>query len=322
MSLPLSAPVAPRPDSSLARDACAGLLKAGQKSLPPKYLYDTQGSALFEAITQLPEYGVWRAERRLLEAHALQIAALAQATTVIELGSGSAAKTALLLRALVQERPVEYCAVDVSAAALQMTREELGGVVGLRVRTVEGEYLSSLDVAMNTRTSYGPTLVLLLGSSLGNLDFGTSVRFLRHIRARLHPGDHLLLGADLMKPESRLLAAYDDAQGVTAAFNLNLLARMNRELDTDFVLTQFRHRVRFNLHMHDVEMHLESLTDQTVRLAELAISLHTGETIHTESSHKYSLAELDRLAANCGFCREARWIDDEGQFADSLVVAT
>jgi L-histidine Nalpha-methyltransferase len=315
------ATVSPRISPSFAAEARAGLTRSGQKSMPPKYLYDALGSALFEAITQLPEYGLWRAERRLLETHAAHIAALAPASTVIELGSGSASKTALLLRALLRQRQVAYCAVDVSPAALEMTRLELAGRVGLRVRTVESEYLSGLDIAVQGRAVHGSTLVLLLGSSLGNLDFGASVRFLRHARAVLHPGDHLLLGADLVKPESELLAAYDDALGVTAAFNLNLLGRMNRELGSDFMLNQFRHRARFNHDTHDVEMHLESLVDQTVRFADFAVTFRAGETLHSESSHKYSLAELDQLMENCGFRNTARWIDAEGQFSSSLGVA-
>ncbi|MGB6452053.1 MAG: L-histidine N(alpha)-methyltransferase [Steroidobacteraceae bacterium] len=320
MSLQASAAVAPSSSPSFAAEARAGLTGNGQKSMPPKYFYDPVGSALFEAITQLPEYGLWRAERRLFETHAAQIATLAPATTVIEFGSGSAAKTALLLRALLRQRRVTYCAIDVSTAALEMTRNELAGLAGLRVRTLESEYLPGLDTAVQARIAPSPALVLLLGSSLGNLDFSASVRFLRHVRAALQPGDHLLLGADLVKPEPHLIAAYDDAQGVTAAFNLNLLARMNRELGTDFALTQFQHRVCFNRATHDVEMYLESLVEQTVRFADFTVTFRAGETIHTESSHKYSLAELDRLEDNCGFRTIMRWVDSEGQFASSLSV--
>jgi L-histidine Nalpha-methyltransferase len=318
VSLQASAPVALSSSPSFAADARAGLTGSGQKSMPPKYFYDAVGSALFEAITQLPEYGLSRAERRLFEMHAAQIATLAPATTVIELGSGSAAKTALLLRALLRQRPVTYCAVDVSTAALEMTRSGLSGLAGLRVRTLGSEYLPGLDTAVQARIAHGSVLVLLLGSSLGNLDFTSSVRFLRHVRAALQPGDHLLLGADLIKAEPQLIAAYDDAQGVTAAFNRNLLARMNRELGAHFALTQFQHRVRFNRATHDVEMYLESLVDQTVQFADFAVTFRAGETIHTESSHKYSLAELDRLEDNCGFRTIMRWLDSEGQFVSSL----
>ena len=246
---------------------------------------------------------------------------LAPAATVIELGSGSATKSTVLLRVLARQRPLAYCAIDVSPAALEMTRRELSGLAGLRVRTIESEYLAGLDTAVRTPITHGKTLVLLLGSSLGNLDFGSSVRFLRHVRLALQPGDNLLLGSDLIKPEQRMLGAYDDALGVTSAFNLNLLARMNRELDADFDLAKFRHRARFNHDTHDVEMHLESLADQTVRIGDFEVRLRAGETIHTESSHKYSLGELDRLAENCDFRAVEHWVDAEGQFASSLYVA-
>lgn len=315
------ADIAPATGTAFAIDAQTGLARSGQKRMPPKYLYDALGSTLFEAITQVPEYGLCRAERSLLETHAADMAALAPATTVIELGSGSATKSVLLLRALLRQRPVTYCAIDVSSAALDMTRQQLAGLINLRVRAIESEYLPGLHTAMQGPSGHGLTLVLLLGSSLGNLDFGASVRFLRQVRQSLRVGDHLLLGTDLIKPEPQLLAAYDDALGVTAAFNRNLLVRMNRELGTDFALAQFAHHVRFNRETHDVEMHLKSLIDQTVRSPEFAVTFRAGESIHTESSHKYSLAELDVLAQDCGFRSAAHWIDDEGQFASNLWVA-
>jgi len=301
-------------------DARAGLLRSGQKSLPPKYLYDALGSALFEAITQLPEYDLWRAEHALLEAHASRIAALSGACNIVELGSGSASKTIMLLQALLRDHPVSYSAVDVSSTALQLTQRVLAGLNGLRVRSVQAEYLAGLSSALQSRGS-GAALVLLLGSSLGNLDFGANVRFLRQVRAALRPGDTLLLGADLLKPEPRLLAAYDDALGVTAAFNLNLLVRMNRELGADFPLQQFRHRARFNRETRDVEMHLQSLTAQQVRFPRFTVAFEPGESIHTESSHKYSLAELERLGANSGFRPHGQWVEESAQFASCLQIA-
>jgi L-histidine N-alpha-methyltransferase len=322
MSAPQSLPASPGAADFLA-DVRAGLLRAGQKSLSPKYFYDQLGSHLFEAITQLPEYGLWRAERALLTAHAGEIAALTHAIDVIELGSGSAAKTAVLLQPLLRHKPVRYCAIDVSRTALEMTRQELSVLAGLRLHTVEGDYFSGLEAAMRARPTHGATLVLMLGSSLGNFDFGASVRLLRHVRAALHPGDHLLLGADLMKPEPQMLAAYDDALGVTAAFNLNLLLRMNRELGANFVLSRFRHRVRFNGETHDVEMHLESLVEQTVHFAagDFAVAFAAGETLHTENSHKYSAIELDRLADTCGFRPVAHWLDTSRLFLSALELA-
>lgn len=309
------------PVTQFSSDVRAGLSRPGQKSLPPKYLYDTLGSLLFEAITQLPEYGLWRAELALFEARAVDIAALCSAAYVVELGSGSASKTVLLLEALLDRQPVSYCGIDVSSSALALTEQSLAGLDGLRVRSVQAEYLQGLATAMESRGE-GPTLVLLIGSSLGNLDFAASVQFLRQLRAILRSGDTLLLGADLLKPEPRLLAAYDDALGVTAAFNLNLLARMNRELGARFRLDGFRHLARFNRDTHDVEMHLQSLVDQRVEFADgFAVSLRKEETIHTESSHKYSLAELDRLGNSGGFRLADQWIDEDWQFVSRVEIA-
>lgn len=314
-------PTRPGRDTQFCSDVRAGLLQRGQKSLPPKYFYDTIGSLLFEAITQLPEYGLYRAEQQLLEEHAAHIGNSSNAVNVIELGSGSASKTAPLLRALLQHGPVSYSAIDVSAAALALTHQSLVGLSGLRLHSVQSEYLDGLETCLQAR-SHGATLVLMLGSSLGNLDLQASARFLQQVRATLRPGDGLLLGADLLKPESMLLAAYDDPLGVTAAFNLNLLARMNRELGADFELKQFRHLVRFNRDTHDVEMHLESLIEQQVRFADgFIVSLRRGETIHTENSHKYSLAELDRLTVGSGFRVAAQWINQQWQFVSRLDTA-
>jgi L-histidine Nalpha-methyltransferase len=306
-----------------AEDARAGVGTAGQKTLPPKHLYDALGSALFEAITQLPEYGLWRAERNLLAGHADDIAARTQAASVVELGSGSAAKTLPVLEALLRRHPVDYCAIDVSPAALAMTRRQLAGMPGLRARGIEDEYEPGLAAALRPRPARTPVLVMLLGSSLGNLDAPASLRLLRRIRGLLRTGDSLLLGADLEKPVQRLLAAYDDALGVTAAFNLNLLVRMNRELGADFMLAHFRHRARFNPRTRNVEMHLESRLRQTVRFADglEPAAFRAGETIHTECSHKYSPGELCGLLSDSGFRREAQWVDEDWPFASGLFVA-
>jgi dimethylhistidine N-methyltransferase len=322
MTRPLDVVRAAPAPPSFAADVRAGLTGAGGKSLPPKYFYDALGSALFEAITQLPEYGLWRAERLLLDEHAAEIAALTQATMVVELGSGSANKTVHLLRALLRQHPVSYCTVDLSAAALAMTRRELADLQGLSLRGLEHEYLHGLKLALATRSNRSNrTLVLFLGSSLGNFDPSASQRFLTDIRATLRTGDSLLLGADLDKSVDRLLAAYDDPLGVTAAFNLNLLARMNRELGADFDLPQFRHRARFNAVARDVEMHIESLCDQVVHFsaAGFAVPFRRGETIHSESSHKYSIEELGRLTTTAGFERAAQWVSAHWDFASSLL---
>ncbi|WP_300620262.1 L-histidine N(alpha)-methyltransferase [Dokdonella sp.] len=306
-----------------AADVRAGLGGPGRKSLPPMHLYDALGSALFEAITRLPEYGVWRAERRVLERHANDIAACCQADTVIELGSGSATKTRLLLEASLRRHPVSYVAVDVSPSALEGTRATLRDLDGLAVTLVEADYLSGLERALQARGNAGRVLVLFLGSSLGNYAAGEASRWLGAIRRSLRSGDGLLVGVDLDKPARRLLSAYADPLGVTAAFNLNLLARMNRELGADFDPSSFRHVARFDPRTRDVEMHLRSLRAQQVHFARLGLSvvLRAGETIHTESSHKYRTEELDALAAGAGFRPAGHWRDDAWPFLEALYTA-
>jgi L-histidine N-alpha-methyltransferase len=309
--------------SGFLADVCAGLCRDGQKTLPPKYLYDELGSMLFDAITRLPEYGVWRAERRLLEAHAGTIAVSSGAGLVVELGSGSADKTRCVLEALLDHRPVTYCPVEISQTALDHVQRALADLDTLEIRGIAREYLTGIEVALRQREPGVPALVLFLGSSLGNFDPLASFRFLQSIRRMLAPGDGMLLGADLEKPESRLIAAYDDALGVTAAFNLNLLVRMNRELDADFHLPNFRHRVRFDRARRNVEMHIESLRDQEVLIGSggFTVTLRSGETIHTENSHKYSTAEIEDLMRGSGFRRTEHWCDHDWQFATGLYMA-
>ncbi|MEP6510651.1 MAG: L-histidine N(alpha)-methyltransferase [Dokdonella sp.] len=311
------------PIDRFAQDVRAGLCHSGQKTLPPKYFYDDLGSALFDAITCLPEYGITRAERRLLENHAVEIAQRAPAPLVIELGSGSAAKTRCVLEALLHRTRVDYCSVEISRAALDQSHRALKDLPGLRVHGIAADYLDGLEEALQRRPPQASVLVLFLGSSLGNFEHASARQFLRNVRSALRSHDSLLLGNDLLKPEASLLCAYDDALGVTAAFNLNVLLRMNRELGADFVLPNFRHCVRFVHERGDVEMHIESTCDQIVRFREIGFSvpLRKGETIHTESSHKYSLAEIDALAQTSGFERRAQWCDEEWPFASTLLVA-
>ena len=311
------------PSDRFAQDVRAGLCDKGQKTLPPKYFYDDLGSALFDAITCLPEYGITRAEQRLLERHANEIAQRAPAPLVIELGSGSAAKTRCVLEALLRRTSVDYCSVEISRSALDQSRRALEDLPGLRVHGIAAEYLDGLDEALRRRPPQAPVLILFLGSSLGNFEHASARHFLHSVRRALRPHDSLLLGNDLLKPEATLLAAYDDALGVTAAFNLNVLLRMNRELGADFALPNFRHRVRFERARSDVEMHIESTCDQIVRFGDqvFSVPLRKGETIHTESSHKYSLAEIDTLAQASGFERRAQWCDEEWPFASTLLVA-
>jgi len=204
-----------------------------------------------------------------------------------------------------------------------MTRRELGGLPGLQLHAVENEYIAGLETALHPRVANERALVLFLGSSLGNFDALSSSLFLQRVRRTLRPGDALLLGADLEKPQDRLLAAYDDALGITAAFNLNLLVRMNRELGANFVVPQFSHVARFNTDTRDVEMHIESRLDQKIEFAApgFSVSLRSGETIHTESSHKYSIVELNRIVATSGFRLAAHWLNTEWQFASCLYAA-
>jgi dimethylhistidine N-methyltransferase len=319
--VPSAKPAAPQKPSAFISDVCAGLCRSGQKTLPPKYLYDELGSILFDAITRLPEYAVWRAERRLLTEHAHDIAQISRARLVVELGSGSAEKTRPVLDALLARGDLmTYCPIEISQSALESSSRALGDLDGLEIRGIAKDYLVGLEEALRGSPRDEPALVMFLGSSLGNFDPLASYRFLQTIRRLLAPGDHLLLGADLDKPEAQLRAAYDDALGVTAAFNLNLLRRMNRELGSDFELSLFQHQVRFDDTRRNVEMHLESLCDQTIHFAEggFVVTLCEGETIHTENSHKYELGELDDLTRGAGFTCVERWCDDEAAFASAL----
>lgn len=311
-------------DGEFAADVRAGLSRP-QKELPAKYLYDEVGSALFDTITVLPEYGLTRAEERLLRAHAREIARwLPSRVAVVELGSGSGQKTRPVLEAIASLREtVPYCAIDVSPTALQACRAQLSGLRGVRVATLQCSYLDGLEELSASRDNGECLLVLFLGSSIGNFERAEGLRFLSSVREFLRPGDALLLGADLVKPAGQLLAAYDDPAGVTAAFNLNLLGRINRELGADFNLRNFRHAARWRGRESRIEMHLRSQVRQTVEIpgAESRVTFDVGETIWTESSHKYEADQLRNLAGDAGFMSVARWIDTEWLFAESLWIA-
>jgi dimethylhistidine N-methyltransferase len=312
------------PVNQFAEEVRAGLSKAGQKELPSKYFYDDVGSALFEVICLLPEYGLTRADERLLSEYAEEIVVrLPGALTVAELGSGSGRKTRFILEALGARRPTAYCPIEISAAALAMCKRELGDVDGISIVGFESEYLDGLREVTARRRQGEHLLVLFLGSTIGNFDDSADTRFLREIRRLLQPGDALLLGTDLEKPMPMMLAAYDDPQGVTASFNLNLLARINRELDADFDLAQFEHVARFNRQTSSVEMHLRSRREQTVHVdkANLTVPFQPGETIWTENSRKYSVNELIKMATQSSFYPDAQWIDEEWPFAESLWIA-
>ena len=307
-----------------AADVRAGLTKVGQKELPSKYLYDPVGSALFEVISHLPEYGLTRADERLLSRHADEIVGrLATPIAVAELGSGSGKKTRRILEALCRRQRTRYYPIEISPSALAMCERELSDIDSISILGFEREYLDGLlEVAAHRRAGQR-MLVLFLGSTIGNFDRPAGINFLTEVRRILQAGDSLLLGTDLEKSSAQLLAAYDDELGVTAAFNLNLLARINRELDADFDLVHFEHAARINGQARSVEMHLRSRRRQIVNIpaAELAVEFLEGETIWTESSHKYSPEGVVQMARTAGFRCDAQWIDDQWPFAESLLLA-
>jgi len=310
--------------SVFGADVRNGLTKPGQKELASKYLYDDLGSKLFEAISMLPEYGLTRADERLLRRHAREIVdRLPGDTLVAELGSGNGSKTRWILEACCRKRHTWYFPIEISATALKTCRRELADIDPISIVGFEREYLDGLLEAAARRHAGQRMLVLFLGSTVGNFDHPADVKFLNEIRIILNPGDALLLGTDLEKPVDRLIAAYDDSLGVTAAFNLNLLARINRELDADFSLDGFQHLARFNPESRSIEMHLRSRRNQrvTVAKARFSVAIREGETIWTETSHKYSLAEVERLAMRTGFRSRAQWVDADWPFAETLLEA-
>src|ERR1700726_3989142 len=272
-----------------------GLTPIEQKELPSKYLYDDVGSALFEVISHLPEYGLTRADERLLRRHASEVVdRIAGPVAVAELGSGSGRKTRYLLEAFCRRQRTSYYPIEISHSALVLCERELSDIDAISIVGFEREYLDGLLEEASYRKSGQRLCVLFLGSTIGNFDRPAGVKFLGAVRSILQPGDSLLLGADLEKPAAQLLGAYDDELGVTAAFNPTLLARTNRELGADFDLREFAHLAKINPIARSVEMHLQSKRRQTVNIpaAEVSVEFHEGETIWTESSHKYSAEEI------------------------------
>ena len=313
---------------SRRRAALAAAVRSGlseqPKRLPPWLLYDALGSALFEAICQLPWYRITRAELGLLARHGPAIAArLGPRPGIVELGPGSGEKLATLIAALDPEQEARVHLVDVSAAALERARRTVMAAGPVEVTSVRATYERGLARIPTGRRDRGCTLVAVLGSNLGNMEWREVEAFLRRIRAVLVPGDLLLVGLDLVKPEADLLAAYDDPLGVTAAFNRNLLLRLNTELSADFALDRFAHRAVWNAAASRVEMHLVSLAAQEVRVtdSELEFRLEEGETIWTESSYKYGPDALRQLVEPAGFLQRNLWIDDPARFALTLFEA-
>ncbi len=308
----------------IAADVRAGLLRAGQKELPSKYLYDHLGSALFEAICLLPEYGLNRAGGRVMRKSAEEITQmLPRPVLIAELGSGNGVNTRWLLEAFSQRQATRYFPIDISATALARCRAELGCLDSVDVIPVELSYLDGLTEVASRRGPGECLLTLFLGSTIGNFDRPEGELFLRQIREVLRPGDALLLATDLEKSIRDLLLAYDDPAGVTAAFNLNMLARINKELAADFDLANFAHQAIWDGEHRRIEMHLRSTVSQTVRIpvAQCSVSLAKGETIWTESCHKFNCVEVVRMANRAGFHCNGQWVDYEWPFAQSLLIA-
>jgi len=294
------------------------------KQLQSKYLYDHLGSSLFEAICRLPWYRITRAESRLLTIHGDDIVAAlgdVPGSTIVELGCGSGEKL-LVLAETLQARggSARVHLIDISSQALEQTEQRLNGLRHFSVVGHQSTYEEGLRRAVAARTDGLPALVLLLGSNIGNFDPPAAAGFLDRIGAALEPGDLLLLGADLVKPEPELVLAYDDPLGVTAAFNRNLLVRINRELGGNFDLGTFAHRAVWDHEEQRIEMHLVSLCDQVVRVpaCDLVVSFETDEWIWTESSYKYTTEQIVDMGADAGFDTEEQWIDDDAKFALTL----
>jgi len=295
-------------------------LSATPKYLPAKLLYDRIGSELFEQITELPEYYLTRTERSILETYASEILQQAgPSLTLVELGAGTASKTCVLIEELLQRQSrVLFYPIDVSPSALEEAVRLLGcQFPSLRVNPILADYTGGVPAL--SRIS-GRKLVLYIGSSIGNFEPCDAIRILRRIRQALRPGDALLLGADYAKSAKILLPAYNDSQGVTIAFNKNLLARLNRELDADFDLDRFLHVVLWNRRESRMEIYLESTVAQTafIPALDMDVSFEMGERIHTENSYKYSDAMIEAILHQSGFTLEQSWCDRKKWFGVHL----
>jgi len=294
------------------------------RSLPPWLFYDAAGSKLFERITVLPEYYPTRTERAIFSGYADAIVAAAKDGSekplrVVELGAGTASKTGILLDAVIRSQGrVTYVPVDVSETALQEACQNLSQTLAeVSVEPVVGNYVTE---PLLLASHDGPTLAMYIGSSIGNFSPREARAILTKLREQMRAGDALLLGTDMVKDKATLVAAYDDENGVTGAFNLNVLRRLNKELAADFDLARFRHLARWNAEESRIEMHLESLTAQRVRIpaAKLMVPFESGETIHTESSYKFTESSVKALVEDSGFVCEKTWMDERGWFSVTL----
>jgi L-histidine Nalpha-methyltransferase len=303
-----------------AREVLCGLTSR-PKRLPPRLFYDAAGSALFEQITELPEYYLTATEQTIFERFApAMVGAAGDAATIIELGAGTARKSMLVLRAALDLHcAVRFIPVDVSSSALQAAQHRVR--MELPQVAMQPLVLDYTQRSSALARIAGRKLVLFIGSSIGNFEPMAAGALLRRLRTSLAPGDSLLLGTDMRKPVEILLPAYDDAAGVTAQFNLNMLARINREFDADFNLDDFSHWVRWNERHSRIEMHLKSRVDQMINIHALNISVPflSGETIHTENSYKFTPAMIESIASNGGFRIEQVWSDERNWFNVTLL---
>ena len=299
-------------------------LCARPRSLSPWMFYDAEGSRLFECITALPEYYPTRTERAILAGNAVAIVAAAYRDRslplrVVELGAGTAVKTCILLEAALRiADDVVYVPVDICSDALELACQNVASALPeVRLQPIVRDYVSH---PLQLEPFDGATLALYIGTSIGNFSREDARLILRNIGAQLRNGDALLLGTDMVKDEPTLLAAYDDSDGVTAAFNLNILRRLNRELGADFDVGRFRHRVLWNSTESRVEMHLESTHEQVVSVEEAELDLHflPGETIHTENSHKFTDQGIQSLLEEAGYHIRRAWKDSCGWYAVTL----
>lgn len=295
-------------------------LSMQHKTLPCRFFYDARGSELFEEITRLPEYYPTRTEAAILQAHAAEIAdGVADGGVLVEFGSGSSLKTEILLRQLPQLGA--YISIDVSDSALNdATARLVGRFPALDVRPIVGDFSHPValpaDLAERHKTGFFP------GSTIGNLTPVEAGRLLQVFRGVLSPGGRLIVGVDLKKDARRLVLAYDDAAGVTAAFNLNLLVRINRELGGTFDLDAFRHEAVYNPREGRIEMHLESTRDQEVKIRGRRIRFRARERIHTENSYKYSSGQFQELARSAGWLPRRMWTDDDKLFSVHELVSS
>src|SRR5687767_4627956 len=311
------------PLTGLAEDVRKGL-SAHPKRFLPKYFYDELGSQLFEAICLLPEYYLTRAENEILQRYADEIAASVEGQkTLVEMGSGSASKTRLIIEALLRSQSeLLFMPVDISATALESSsRILLQSYPRLKIEAFAADYFAGLaELGKKPRRR---TLALFLGSNISNFDADEAHRFLRAMRNVLKQDDALLLGADLKKDPAILEAAYNDTLGVTSAFNLNVLARINRELGGTFDLRAFQHKAFYNEALGRIEIYIESLVNQRVRIEKLDLDVEfaAGELIHSENSYKYDIDGIEQLAIATGFKLSHTWSDSDERFSSNLLLA-